>query len=76
MTWNRTTDRPDRREWVRADALATVVVRRTGDDRWAVTLDVVEQASDGPAYERRTLDDEDDALALAESWRREYDTED
>lgn len=74
MGWERTTDGDDRLAWERDDDRARVTVRRTGDGAWAVTVDLLEQAADGPAYRRETVGSRADALAQATQWRDEYDT--
>lgn len=63
------TDAGERREWERADGHAVVVVRETAGGDWAVTLDRLEQAPEGPAYRRETLSDREAALELAAEWR-------
>lgn len=71
MTWTQVTDDPDRTRWERADGYAEVSVRRTADGRWAVALDRLEQAPEGPAYRRETVADADAARDLAAEWRQE-----
>lgn len=71
MTWTQVTDDPDRARWERADGYAEVSVRRTADGRWAVALDRLEQAPEGPTYRRETVADEEAARDLAAEWRRE-----
>jgi hypothetical protein len=70
MPWTQVTDDPDRARWERGDGYAEVSVRRTADGRWAVALDRLKQAPDGPGYRRETLDEEADARDLAAAWRR------
>jgi hypothetical protein len=55
--------------WDRADGAATVRLRRTADDRWAVTYDRLAQAPEGPAYRRKTVDSREAAEAVAADWR-------
>lgn len=55
--------------WEREDGTAVVWVRETADGRWAVTLDRLEQASEGPEYRRETLPDREAALDCAAAWR-------
>lgn len=75
MDWTETvTDGPTdadatRREWERADGYAVVVVRETATGDWAVTLDRLEQAPEGPAYRRESRGDREAALDLAATWR-------
>jgi hypothetical protein len=71
MTWTQVADDPERARWERADGLAEVSVRRTADGRWAVALDRLEQAPEGPTYRRETVADEDAAREIAAEWRAE-----
>lgn len=64
MEWEPTED-----GWRRADGTAVLTLRETADGRWAVTLDRLEQAPEGPAYRRETLDSREAAAALAADWR-------
>jgi len=48
------------------------VVRRTATDEWAATLDVLEQAPEGPAYERGTHQTREAATDRARTWRERY----
>ncbi|MEF8843123.1 MAG: hypothetical protein V5A62_16110 [Haloarculaceae archaeon] len=62
----------DRTEWERDDRFVRVVVRRTAGEEWAVTLDALEQAPEGPAYARETHPTREAATDRAEAWREEY----
>lgn len=75
MNWTRTTDTETRVEWERSDGYARVVARRTATGGWAVALDRLEQAPEGEAYAHETVDSRDAALALAEAWTDDNDTE-
>ncbi|WP_254545671.1 DUF7543 family protein [Halomarina pelagica] len=72
MDWTETTDRGTTR-WTREDGTVVVALRETADTRWAVTLDRLEQAPEGPGYERETVPTRADALAVAARWREEHD---
>lgn len=72
MSWTETETRTGRR-WERDDGLAVLTLRETATGDWAVTLDVLEQADDGPEYVRWTLDDEETALERAADLREQYD---
>ncbi|WP_254536294.1 DUF7543 family protein [Halomarina litorea] len=73
MDW---TDRETRtgHEWTRGDGTVVVTLRKTADARWAVTLDRLEQAPEGPGYDRETLPTREEALGVVERWRGEHDT--
>jgi hypothetical protein len=49
-----------------------VVVRRTATGEWATTLDALEQAPEGPAYERETYPMREAAADRARTWRERY----
>ncbi len=66
MEWEETDD-----GWCRADGAAILTLRETADGRWAVTLDRLKQAPEGPAYRRETLDSREATEALAADWRDE-----
>lgn len=68
MEWTRE-NRDDGVVWSRSDRNAFVRLRRTADDRWAVTLDRLEQAPDGEAYRHETFEDRQTAEERAETWR-------
>ena len=51
--------------------MATVRIRERADGTFVVRLDRLEQASDGPAYERTVADDRADAETIAERFRDE-----
>jgi hypothetical protein len=78
------------RTWTREDGNVIVSVRQTtgtrhpsdgpGDDEsgnggWAVTLDRLEQAPEGPAYDRETVPDREAALEIAARWRAAHDAD-
>jgi hypothetical protein len=65
-------DDEGRTEWERPDRFVRVVVRRTATGGWAVTLDALEQATEGPAYERETYTDREAATDRARTWRERY----
>lgn len=71
MSWTQAVDADDRARWERDDGYAAVTVRRTADGQWAVALDRLEQAPDGPTYRRETLAEEAAARDLAAAWRAE-----
>lgn len=70
--WQVVADGEDRTEWERHDRFARVVVRRTAAGGWAVTLDALEQAPEGPAYERETHATREAAVERARAWCKEY----
>jgi len=49
-----------------------VVVRRTATGGWAATLDALEQAPEGSAYERETHATREAAVERARGWREAY----
>lgn len=59
-------------EWTREDGTAIVTLRETADARWAVTLDRLEQAPEGPGYDRETVPTREEALTVAERWREDH----
>lgn len=69
MTWDRTRETDERVEWERADGYARVAVRETATGTWAVTLDRLEQAPEGEAYRHETVEEREEAVEMAESWR-------
>jgi hypothetical protein len=69
MDWQVDERREDRIEWVRTDRFGRVVLRRTATGEWAVTLDVLEQAPEGPRYDRETFESRAAAEGRAETWR-------
>lgn len=75
MGWTVREEGDDRVRWERADGTAIVVARVTATGAWAVTLDRLEQAPEGPTYERTTVDSREAALELAERWRETHDVE-
>ncbi|WP_255148762.1 DUF7543 family protein [Halorarius halobius] len=75
MSWSRTADTERRIEWERSDGYARVTARETATGDWAVALDRLKQAPDGAAYDHRTVDDRDRALAVAEEWLAAHDIE-
>lgn len=68
MEWQEVETRVGRR-WERADGYAVVSLRETAGGEWAVTYDRLEQADEGRAYDRTAAPSEDEARALAESYR-------
>jgi hypothetical protein len=70
--WRIVDDDGDRTEWERRDRFVRVVVRRTATDEWATTLDALEQAPEGPAYERETHPTREAAADRARAWRERY----
>ncbi|WP_178918173.1 hypothetical protein [Natronomonas gomsonensis] len=68
MDWTHE-ERDDGTVWSRSDRNAFVRLRHTADDRWAVTLDRLEQAPDGETYRHETFEDREAAEAQAEEWR-------
>lgn len=74
MPWERD-ERRDGDRWTRSDGNAVVVVRETATGEWAVTVDRLEQAPEGSAYERATVPTREAALDRAAAWRRDHDTE-
>jgi hypothetical protein len=70
--WHVFADGEDRTEWERSDRFVRVVVRRTETGEWAVTLDALEQAPEGPAYERETRSTRAAATDRARAWRERY----
>lgn len=75
MPWERTDTVDDVTEWERTDRAATVRIRRRPDDEFVVRLDRLEQAPEGPAYERTTATDREAAEAAAAALRERYDTD-
>ncbi|MFC7045263.1 hypothetical protein ACFQH6_07455 [Halobacteriaceae archaeon GCM10025711] len=63
-----------KRQWVRDDDNAVISLRETATGDWAVTLDRLAQAPEGEDYARETVASRDEALALVETWQREYGT--
>lgn len=55
--------------WERSDGCARVVARETAGGDWAVSLDRLEQAPEGQAYEHRVVESRQTALSVAEEWR-------
>jgi hypothetical protein len=72
MEWRVASETDDRTEWERADRFARVVLRRTATGEWAATLDLLEQAPEGPAYARETFTDRADAELRLASWREAH----
>jgi hypothetical protein len=70
--WRTVADGEDRTEWERHDRLVRVVVRRTATGGWAATLDALEQAPEGSAYERETHATREAAVERARGWREAY----
>ena len=68
MEWEEL-DRRAGREWEREDGYAVIRLRQTARGDWAVTFDRLEQAPEGSAYERVTVDSEDAALSRVESFK-------
>lgn len=74
MGWSRTEDDDGGRRWERSDGYAIITARATATGEWAVSLDRLEQAPEGPAYEHETVASREEALALAERWRDAHET--
>jgi hypothetical protein len=70
--WRVVADEEGRTEWERGDRFVRVVVRRTATGEWATTLDALEQAPEGPAYERETYPMREAAADRARTWRERY----
>ena len=70
--WRVVVDEEGRTEWERGDRFVRVVLRRTATDEWATTLDALEQAPEGPAYERETHPTREVATERARVWRERY----
>jgi len=62
-------DRRNGREWECEDGYAVIRLRQTARGAWAVTYDRLEQAPEGSAYERVTVDSEDVALSRVKSFK-------
>lgn len=62
-------ERRDGREWEREDGCAVIRLRQTARGGWAVTFDRLEQAPEGPAYERVTVGSEDAALSRVQQFQ-------
>ncbi|QLG27555.1 hypothetical protein HUG10_08320 [Halorarum halophilum] len=75
MSWQRVDAAGPYDEYERADGLATVRVRERPGGGFAVRLDCLRQAPDGPEYRRETADDRETADALAEEWMDAFDGE-
>ena len=73
MTWQHVDAEGPYDEYERADGLATVRVREQTGGGFAVRLDCLEQAPDGPEYRRETRGDRSAAAALAEEWMDAFD---
>jgi hypothetical protein len=70
--WRVVADGEGRTEWERGDRFVRVVVRRTAAGEWAATLDALEQAPGGSAYERETYPTRKAAVTRARAWRERY----
>jgi hypothetical protein len=68
MEWDRTHETAEKIEWERADGYAYVVARATADGEWAVSLDRLEQASEGETYRHETAPDRETAVSVATGW--------
>lgn len=75
MAWDQTETVDTVTEWERTDGSATVRIRERPDGRFVVRVDRLQQAPEGPAYERATADDRDDAETLAETFREQFDVQ-
>jgi hypothetical protein len=75
MGWTVTEDGDDRIRWERSDGYAVLVARATATGEWAVSIDRLEQAPEGPTYDHATVADRDAAREVAETWREEYATD-
>jgi sugar/nucleoside kinase (ribokinase family) len=67
--WSRHRDEGELVEWSRRDGYATVRMRRRPDGCWAVRLDLLKQAPDGPGYEQTVVDDRGAAAQCAAAMR-------
>jgi hypothetical protein len=72
MDWRVVEDRAGRIEWERSDRFVRVLCRETAGGEWAVTLDALEQAPEGQAYERETRPTREAAESRAAEWRERY----
>ena len=70
--WRVVDEGGDRTEWERRDRFVRVVVRRTATGEWATTLDALEQAPEGSAYERATYPTRETATDRARAWCERY----
>lgn len=73
MPWTETRAEERLTEWTREDGYATVRLRERADDGFVVRLDVMEQAPDGRAYERRSARSRKQARSIVDRWRDAYD---
>jgi hypothetical protein len=76
MGWHATRDDGRVCEWERSDGTATVRLRRRADGSWAVRLDVLYQAADGPAYRFEGVEDRAAGRRLVEEWQAAHDVDD
>ncbi|SFR44962.1 DUF7543 family protein [Halogeometricum limi] len=76
MSWQEVRADGQITEWERSDGTATIRLRRRVDETFVVRLDRLYQSDEGRGYRRERFDSEDEALALVEEWREEYDVDD
>lgn len=60
-------------EWERSDGHATIRLRARPNDTWAVRIDRLYQALDGPFYRRETAETREQADDLVGAWKTKYD---
>ncbi|MFB6211294.1 MAG: hypothetical protein ABEI76_07140 [Halobacteriales archaeon] len=75
MGWEQTIDESGWVRWERTDGYATISLRETASNEWAVWIDRLEQAADGPGYEHAVFDSEAAAQNQATAWREQFDRE-
>jgi hypothetical protein len=73
MSWRERSSDETVTEWERGDRHATIRLRERGDGSWAVRLDRLYQAPEGPLYRRETVASRAAATELVERWKDEYD---
>jgi hypothetical protein len=76
MGWRSVRDNEGLCEWERSDGTATVRLRRRVDGSWAVRLDVLYQAADGPDYRFEVVEDRAAGRRLVEEWQSAHDVDD
>ncbi|MFB6298959.1 MAG: hypothetical protein ABEH65_01725 [Halobacteriales archaeon] len=73
MGWERTIDDANRTRWERTDGYATITLRETASGDWAVWIDRLQQAPDGPGYDHEVFETETAANDRAARWRDRFD---
>jgi len=71
MDWEQTTAEDGLEEWTRADDNASIRLRRRTDDQFAVRLDRLYQANEGPGYEYEVVENREAAEQLVDEWQAE-----